>query len=343
MLRRSARKRAAPQARGDFVAPASRRRVEQEDRQATQRIRATARSGGQEQELLMAPTTYPASAANQINVEGDAGTPAPVNSVNSSGNNTATHTPVHLHVGYSKASDDLSRNVASNLKQKIIAGEYIDLASLLVNSQTSMEERQKIIISQGELLIQPKQQQQKIVDIGSWTDAFLIFISIYCSAHPAKFQDLLKYMNTIRLGAKRSTHGWKIYDEQFRLRKSQDPASSWAVIDQELWLLFMYSEQSVNPVVGSYKCYAFNYRGNCPTQACSYSHSCLRCYGSHPVIFCPRQSFMPNRGAGLGSERFAQPQFRPRSQPRPQTRFQTLPNVHQFNSRNSHNMFRPRF
>lgn len=43
-----------------------------------------------------------------------------------------------------------------------------------------------------------------------------------------------------RLGVKRcSGLGWKIYDEQFRLRKPLDPTSSWSVVDLDLWLLYM--------------------------------------------------------------------------------------------------------
>ncbi|CAG2255924.1 SLC35A1_2_3 [Mytilus edulis] len=52
--------------------------------------------------------------------------------------------------------------------------------------------------------------------------------------------ELLKYMQTVRLGAKRYAGlGWKLYDEQFRLRRSQEPAGSWSVIDTELWLLYI--------------------------------------------------------------------------------------------------------
>ncbi|CAG2243366.1 unnamed protein product [Mytilus edulis] len=51
-------------------------------------------------------------------------------------------------------------------------------------------------------------------------------------------------MHSIRLGAKRCALGWKSYDEQFRLRMSQDPAGSWAVVDPELWLLYMYPPSS---------------------------------------------------------------------------------------------------
>jgi hypothetical protein len=39
------------------------------------------------------------------------------------------------------------------LKQKIIAGEYIDLALLLINSQASLSDNHTVIVSHGELLI----------------------------------------------------------------------------------------------------------------------------------------------------------------------------------------------
>ena len=67
-----------------------------------------------------------------------------------------------------------------------------------------------ISVFQGQLSIQPKQLETKIVSIEMWTDSFLIFISIYCSAHPSLFQDLLKYMQSVRFGSKRCVSlGWK--------------------------------------------------------------------------------------------------------------------------------------
>jgi hypothetical protein len=72
------------------------------------------------------------------------------------------------------------------------------------------------------------------------TDTFLIDTSIFLTLHVSRFQELLKYIQTIRLGVKRNAgFGWKLYDEQFRLRKTQQPACSWDIIDTELWLLYM--------------------------------------------------------------------------------------------------------
>ena len=81
----------------------------------------------------------------------------------------------------------------------------------------------------------------KITNINHWIDAFLIFASIFSFAHPESTSGLFKYMHTVRLGAKRSSGlGFKFYDEQYRLRKASNPSSSWGIVDQELWLLYMF-------------------------------------------------------------------------------------------------------
>lgn len=46
-----------------------------------------------------------------------------------------------------------------------------------------------------------------IVTIVKWTDAFFIYISIFTAVHSDKIQDLLKYMNDIKIGAGGSVGG----------------------------------------------------------------------------------------------------------------------------------------
>ena len=61
----------------------------------------------------------------------------------------------------------------------------------------------KIAFINGELIVQQKQSAPKITYIETWTDAFIIYMNIYCSGHTEKFAQLLKYLHTIRLGVKR--------------------------------------------------------------------------------------------------------------------------------------------
>ena len=127
-----------------------------------------------------------------------------------------------------------------------------------------------------------------------WTDAFIVYLSIYCSVHCEFFLGVLKYINTIRMAEKRcgpNNFGWTNYDEQFRLKIAGTPSTSWEEIDLEFWLIYVYSNTQADVQLNTrsqsiHKCYAFNYGGSCKTSNCTYGHCCLRCYGVHPLIYC---------------------------------------------------------
>jgi DNA polymerase III alpha subunit (gram-positive type) len=62
-------------------------------------------------------------------------------------------------------------NVSQNIKEKIKRGEYVDLASLLTNNQHN-DSKQKLILQQGELILQPDQNNKKLFSIDTWTTYF---------------------------------------------------------------------------------------------------------------------------------------------------------------------------
>ncbi|CAG2232652.1 unnamed protein product [Mytilus edulis] len=134
---------------------------------------------------------------------------------------------------------NIAFNVSQSIREKIVKSEFIDLGILLTNN--TQQATQKLVFRGGEFIVQTENMQNKIGSIDQWTSAFIIFVSVYCTVHSGRLQELLKYMSVVRLGAKRNPNnlGWKLYDEQFRLRKALDPASSWAIVDPELWLLYM--------------------------------------------------------------------------------------------------------
>ncbi|CAG2258146.1 unnamed protein product [Mytilus edulis] len=134
---------------------------------------------------------------------------------------------------------NIAFNVSQSIREKIMKSEFIDLGILLANN--TQQATQKLVFRGGEFIVQTENLQNKIGSIDQWTSAFIIFVSVYCTVHSGRLQELLKYMSVVRLGAKRNPNnlGWKLYDEQFRLRKALDPASSWAIVDSELWLLYM--------------------------------------------------------------------------------------------------------
>ncbi|VDI70629.1 Hypothetical predicted protein [Mytilus galloprovincialis] len=236
--------------------------------------------------------------------------------------------------------DDITLHVNQNLRQKIHKGEYVDLALLLHNSVID-HDKQNVTFEQGQLVINPVSPQTKITNIETWSDAFLIFMSIYCSVHPHKFQELVKYMSSVRKGAKRHGGiGWKYYDEQYRLKKAREPSGSWGKLDSEYWMWYMQSTSVqlegqapnqasnsralyTNQTATTSRCYSFNFDGVCNKPNCIYNHSCLRCGLHHPIISCYKQNQFQGQVSNQTrtEPRFNGPRFtRPRSNfrsPRP--------------------------
>lgn len=192
----------------------------------------------------------------------------------------------------------LGLNVSETNRTKIKNGEFIELANLLENKSAQRDEKPLIVIDG--IIATKEKPKNSITTIEKWTDAFVIYMSIYLSAHPAKCQELLKYLNTVRLGATRIRGlGWKEYDEQFRLKVAADPNKSWDSVDQELWLMFMVNDNShfYNQNDANFtthppnrtsinKCYNYNYKGTCDRTPCIYKHICFRCSGNHPFYLC---------------------------------------------------------
>jgi len=81
---------------------------------------------------------------------------------NNIGNSTASNT----FIATCKASDELGMHISLANKEKIVKGEFIDLASLLKNTNLNVKPvNQTISLVQGELVLQQKQQHQKINNI----------------------------------------------------------------------------------------------------------------------------------------------------------------------------------
>lgn len=229
----------------------------------------------------------------------------------------------------------LGLHVSHAIKNKIVSGQYIDLAQLLAVQPGSQEASKRIEINgSGELVIKQTQTARAIASIEIWTDAFLIYMAIFLAGHPHRLQEMLKYMDTVRTVASRHQgFGWKAYDQQFRLRLAADPAGiSFATIDTELWLLYVGSQpRQVAPVLTNVRrCYDFNY-GNCVRRQCQYKHSCMHCNALHPSRWCPNGSMQGvsrsgpvrasvSQGQMLG-QTSTRPAFRPRSSFRTRPRF----------------------
>ena len=113
--------------------------------------------------------------------------------------------------------------VPLQLCRKIWAHQYINIALLLkgnVELQDLCSGGILHITDKGQLESRPRINKDKVPTIDKWTDAFLIFSSIYLKKYPNKTQELLQYMSIIHEAANRSSLSWRTYDEQFRLRQA---------------------------------------------------------------------------------------------------------------------------
>lgn len=183
--------------------------------------------------------------------------------------------------------EDMSSHVPHQLCQKIWSHQYININLLLkgnVELQDFCSGGLLHITDRGQIETRPKTVKEKVASIEKWTDAFLIFTSIYLKKYPDKTQDLLQYMNIIREAASRSPPlSWRTYDEQFRLRQSTNP-QPWGKLNSDLWLRVMTVSASAvqheSLRVSKAHCLDFN-NGFCPYNPCKFAHNCSNCGGSN--------------------------------------------------------------
>jgi len=190
-----------------------------------------------------------------------------------------------------QSSDDVSVHVPASLKQRICRGEYINLALLLkgaVELADFTSGSSVFVLNGGTLESRPRECKDELTSIERWSDAFIIFMDIYLSAHPHRLHELLHYFYTIRECA--VNHGgsfWRQYDHQFRCRQAVTP-SSWSALNQDLWLRCMSFRESASAQGqrSHNTCLDYN-KTSCRYGArCKYDHVCLNCGSKHPFSTC---------------------------------------------------------
>ena len=181
--------------------------------------------------------------------------------------------------------EDMSAHVPLQLCQKIWAHQYINIALLLkgnVELQDLCSGGILHITDKGQLESRPRITKDKVPTIDKWTDAFLIFSSIYLKKYPNKTQELLQYMSIIREAANRSSLSWRTYDEQFHLRQATN-VQPWGRLNSDLWLRVMTTnnyQSQTESYVNRAACLDFN-NGYCSFIHCKFTHACSNCGGTN--------------------------------------------------------------
>lgn len=227
---------------------------------------------------------------------------------------SASGQPVTLNFGDEPlrlGSEDLSCHVPMPICQKIWTNQYINI-NILLKGAVELQNlclvglvhvTNKGLLESRPLESRPDLAKDKVPNIEKWTDAFLIFTSIYLKKYPEKAQELLQYMNIIREAASRSPYlaslAWRAYDEQFRIRQGSNP-QPWGKLNPDLWLRVMTSSSFSQPEASraaKANCLDFN-NGFCNFNPCRFTHACSHCGGTnHGRATCFRLSSNSVRGS----------------------------------------------
>ena len=216
----------------------------------------------------------------------------------------------------------LGYHVPQLTKEKIWAGAYVDLVPLLndfthgVAVRTDRQSQYMLALDGDSVVLrQPGPSRKRLESFGMWQSAFHTFMSIYLAKHTSRFAELLKYCEIVRTASLQFVgFGWRVYDEQFRLKQEINPSRSWAEIDMELWVTVMgvpMTSQGFRPSGASLAaltpssqnkmghCFAYNSIQGCHYTGCKYSHSCTHCFrpghGASRCTFVTRAFTASNR------------------------------------------------
>ena len=204
---------------------------------------------------------------------------------------------------------------------KIVKGDYVDFSKLLPRDRVMAEEdgRMEMIIKNGKTFWAPVSSGVQISNFSKWEQAFRVYSNVYMKHHPSRAPELIEYNHVIHTIA--SHYTWEnvyLYDKDFRLHMSHNPARSWAIILQQAWSLRLrdrlsnpqYAQFSANKGKTSTEpCRRFN-RGRCNYGTnCKFDHRCSYCnkFG-HAAVNC-RKAIAdrngghnhPNAGNGGGN------------------------------------------
>ena len=121
----------------------------------------------------------------------------------------------------------INRPLDRNLEDKILRGEYIDLAILLPDtvyqSQTPDIQLRLDDSSLGSPVTMVRKRKPVIDTFQKWLDTFTTFMLVIVATYPRRALELIKYQQIIsRAVTKFKGLAWLAYDEQFRRRAAYD-------------------------------------------------------------------------------------------------------------------------
>ena len=237
--------------------------------------------------------------------------------------NTNQQTGLEGEDHFISAKRPIDSKISSKVKNQIWANEFVDLGTLLVPKVANTSIKQKrtfeLISDKNDYVaLKPTKETNVIQTIEQWSDAFLVYLSIYCEKYPEHLKSMTTYMNMIKiLHNRKGDYIW--YDQEFRYGRSLQ-GGGWAM-DSELWImacgnttnpneartspglggqLFRPSVKSGSSNKGRHPkgyCFRYHSKGDCNRSPCPFKHNCYTegCGAVHPVFKCRKRLSAHNK------------------------------------------------
>lgn len=184
----------------------------------------------------------------------------------------------------------LGYHLPGSVKEKIWAGDFVDMLSLLSASKDFIFKMEK----KGEDRQEENRRRPIARLFNNWLQTFFVFSSVLVEKQPELSGGLFQHMDHV-LEADKS-----FYDESFRQKLVVHPSLRWGMKDVGLWLNLIVPQRltigklgQANPVNAGYCrgcCFAFN-ESSCRFNAtCKYGHECSVCAGPHLMVKCFRKT-----------------------------------------------------
>ena len=136
----------------------------------------------------------------------------------------------------------IGRNIDPLVKQRIIRGEFVDFACLLLRDRVLAQQdtRLELYMNNGQPGFRSVTDSEVTGSFYKWEQAFRVYSTIYTDAHPEKAKQLIQYNHIIYSAS--LTYMWNnvyAYDIDFRLHMSENPSRNWGIILYQAWVLHM--------------------------------------------------------------------------------------------------------
>ena len=123
------------------------------------------------------------------------------------------------------------------LVERIKAGDYVDFTEMppakgKSRPLSSVLEGQVVLVQVSDLSLTRK----VLPDLATWTQCFVMYVSVISTHQPQRVPDLMAYMSLIIKASQKYRYpSWIVYDQNFRQQAAEVGSTEWARVDPSIY------------------------------------------------------------------------------------------------------------